>query len=64
MDEPTENELKRDFNALLHSRKDGTITVSNESDSVVKGEKVFVDNVMPKPRGGVKVVESAEMSRQ
>jgi hypothetical protein len=61
MDEPTENELRRDFNALMHGRKDGTITVSNESDSVIKGKKVFTDNTFPKPRGGVKVVESAEV---
>ena len=63
VEEPTEHELLRDAKALLHGRKDGTITVSNESDSVVKGKKVIIDNTMPKPRGGVKVVERGEVSR-
>ena len=48
MEEPTEMEMLRDAKALLRGRKDGTITVSNESDSVVKGEKVIIDNTMPK----------------
>ena len=62
MDEPTEHEMLRDFNALLHSRKDGTITVSNESDQVVRGKKVLVDETVPaKQHGGVKVVENAEV---
>ena len=61
MDEPTEHEVLRDAKALIHGRKDGMISVSNESDQVVRGKKVFVDETFPKPRGGVKVVESAEV---
>ena len=57
MDEPTEHEVLRDAKALLRGTKDGEISVSNESDSVVRGEKVLVDNTIPKPRGGVKVIE-------
>ena len=60
-DEPTEMELLRDTKALLRGSKDGTISVSNESDSVIKGKKVLVDHTFPKPRGGIKVVESAEV---
>jgi len=54
-------ELLRDTKALLRGSKDGMISVSNESDQVVRGKKVFVDNTFPKPRGGIKVVESAEV---
>ena len=61
MDEPTEHEMERDFHAMMRGTKDGQISVSNESDSVVKGKKVLIDNTFPKPRGGVKVVESAEV---
>ena len=61
MDEPTEMEMLRDAKALLRGRKDGQVSISNESDSVIKGKKVLVDNTFPKPRGGVKVVESAEV---
>ena len=59
--EPTEIEVRRDFNALMRGTKDGTITVSNESDSIIKGEKVLVDETVPaKRRGGVKAILSAE----
>jgi len=58
---PTERELRRDFNALMRGSKDGQITIRNESDGIIKGEKVVIDNVMPKPRGGVKVVERGEV---
>ena len=61
-EEPTERELERDFRALLRGTKDGEIVVRNESDHVVKGEKVIIDNTMPKPRGGVKVVERGEVA--
>jgi len=63
-DEPTEQELERDFRALLRGTKDGEIIVKNESDSIVKGEKVIIDNTQRKPRGGVKVVEKAEGNRE
>jgi len=65
MDEPTEHEVERDVRALLRGSKDGTVSVSNESDQVTRGEKVLVDHTVPaKQHGGVKVVENAEMSRQ
>jgi hypothetical protein len=59
-DEPTIPELERDVRALLRGSKDGQVTVSNESDRVIKGKKVVIDNTQRKPRGGVKVVESAQ----
>jgi len=55
--EPTIPEVERDARALLRGRKDGKILIENESDQIIKGEKVIIDNVMPKPRGGMKVVE-------
>jgi len=61
-EEPTEQEVMRDFRALMHGTKDGSITVRNESGKVVKGEKVVIDNTMPKPRGGVKIVERGEVT--
>ena len=61
-DEPTEQEVERDFRALLRGTKDGEIIVRNESDQVVKGEKVVIDNTQRKPRGGVKEVETGEVA--
>ena len=61
-EEPTIPEVERDVRALLRGSKDGTVTVSNESDSIVKGEKVIIDNTQRKPRGGVKVIETGEIS--
>ena len=59
-EEPTIPELHRDINGLFHDTKDGEITIRNESDCVIKGEKVIIDNTTRKPRGGVKVVERGE----
>jgi len=59
--EPTMHEVLRDTRALLRGKKDGTVTISNESDQVVKGEKIVIDNTMRKPRGGMKVVERGEV---
>ena len=42
--EPTIPEVERDMRALLRGTKDGEIIVRNESDRVVKGEKVMIDN--------------------
>ena len=64
-DEPTEHEVERDVRALMRGTKVGNISVSNESDQVTRGEKVFVDNTFPaKQHGGVKVMENGEISRQ
>ena len=51
-EEPTEQELEREFNARMHGRKDGKIVIENESDSVVQGEKTIMDHTYRKPRGG------------
>jgi len=59
-EEPTMHEVLRATDALLHGRKDGQITVRNESDSIIKGERVIIDHTKPKPRGSVKFVESIE----
>ena len=56
-DVPTKKQVKRDLNALQNGTKDGDLYVANESDTVVKGKKMVVDNTRPKPRGGLKVVE-------
>ena len=59
-EEPTIREVERDTRALLRGNKDGTVTVRNESDTVIKGEKVVIDNTQRRPRGGVKIVEERE----
>ena len=72
-EEPTEHEVLRDAKALLRGSKDGVVSVRNESDQVVRGEKVLVDHTFParvvdrstgREHGGVKVMENAEISRQ
>ncbi|MCL2119668.1 MAG: fibronectin type III domain-containing protein, partial [Planctomycetaceae bacterium] len=61
-EEPTIPEVERDMRALLRGTKDGEIIVRNESDRVVKGERVVIDNTeKATPRGGVKVVEKGEV---
>ena len=42
--EPTRKEVLCDVHALLRGTKDGEIIVRNESDRVVKGERVVIDN--------------------
>ena len=42
--EPTEKEVMRDLRTLLRGTKDGEIIVRNESDRVVKGERVVIDH--------------------
>ena len=58
---PTKQQVKRDFNGLQNGTKEGDLYVANESDKIVKGKKVVVDNVVPKQHGGMKFVESAEI---
>ncbi|MCL2349268.1 MAG: hypothetical protein FWC50_13545 [Planctomycetaceae bacterium] len=43
-EEPTIPEVERDVRALLRGAKDGEVVVRNESDRVVKGKKVIIDN--------------------
>ena len=50
--EPTMLEVERDARALMRGKKDGEVSVRNESDRVIKGKKVVIDNTYRKPRGG------------
>jgi len=59
--EPTQKQLKRDFNALLHGKRDGIITIENEHDKVIKGKHVVVDDTH-KAKGEWKATESGEIS--
>jgi len=59
--EPTEQEAKRDFHALQRGTKVGSLCLANESDKITKGKKTIIDNVVPKPREGVKVEEREEV---
>ena len=43
--EPTEHELKRDFNALLHGTKDGKIVIENEKPVVIEGKHKVIDEI-------------------
>jgi len=60
MDEPTEHEVERDLRALLRGTKDGEIIVRNESDRVVKGEKVIIDNTQKAQSSKFKVQSEGE----
>ena len=42
--EPTEHQLERDFRALLHGRKDGTVEIHNEADRLRKGHREVIDD--------------------
>jgi ribosomal protein S24E len=42
-DEPTEKELKRDLNALLHTKRDGKIVVENIKPKVSGGKHKVID---------------------
>ena len=50
-EEPTIPEVLRDVRGLMRGSKDGQITISNESDQVVKGERVIIDNTMSRTAG-------------
>jgi hypothetical protein len=41
--QPTEKELKRDVNALLHGKRDGQIVIKNVSPKVTAGRREVVD---------------------
>jgi len=63
-EEPTEQQLLRDASALMHGKKDGKIFIKNESDQVIRGKRVVIDNTMRKAagrkapsRGGARVVD-------
>jgi len=59
-EEPTEHQLERDFRALAHGRKDGTIVISNEADHVQKGHREVIDDTH-KARAEWKETESGEI---
>jgi hypothetical protein len=42
-DEPTEKELKRDINALLHSKRDGKIIIENVKPRASGGKHKVID---------------------
>jgi hypothetical protein len=44
--EPTEKQLKRDFNALLKSKKDGKIVIENVKPKLTGGKHEVIDEVL------------------
>ena len=42
-EEPTEKELKRDMNALLHGKKDGKIVIENIKPKISGGKHKVID---------------------
>jgi len=61
MAEPTEKEMLRDAKGLMHGTKDGDLILCNESDRIVKGNKVMIDNTFPaNQRASMKVTEEDE----
>jgi len=61
--EPTIHELERDVHALLRGSKDGKVAIENESDQIVRGERVLIDNTMRKPRGGSIIRETTKSTK-
>jgi hypothetical protein len=58
-EQPTIPETIRDVRGILRGTKVGSVYVSNEADSTVKGKRTIVDETRKKPKSGVKVVEHA-----
>ena len=58
--EPTIPEVERDLRALLRGSKDGEIIVRNESDRVVKGERVVIDETRKAQSSKFKVQSEGE----
>ena len=59
--EPTEKELEREFNSVLHKHADGEITIKNESPHMVGGVHEVVANVRKKGKRGAEIkVEEEE----
>jgi hypothetical protein len=44
--EPTEKQLKKDFNALLHSKRDGKIVIENVKAKLTGGKHKVIDEVL------------------
>ena len=58
--EPTQKEAERDFRAVARGKKVGKVVAINESDTIIKGKRMIIDETMPKPRNEVKVEESEQ----
>ena len=58
--EPTERQLKRDINALLHDHKDGKIVVENEKSHTEGGKHIVIDETH-RPAGEWKATEHGEI---
>ena len=58
--EPTERQLEKDFRALLHGHKDGTIEITGEADRVRKGNRTVIDDTH-KAHGAWRETESGEI---
>jgi spore coat polysaccharide biosynthesis predicted glycosyltransferase SpsG len=46
--EPTEKQVTKDFNALLHGKKDGEVEIENKSGHFVGGKHEVIDETFKK----------------
>ena len=53
--------LEREFRALLHGKREGSLYIANEGDKTAKGKRTVVDKTRKKSKGGVKVMEKEEV---
>jgi hypothetical protein len=60
-DEPTMEQMEKDFHSLLHGRADGKIEIINQRPKTFAGKRVFVDEVN-RGRAAVKVSAEEEVS--
>jgi hypothetical protein len=58
--EPTEKQLKKDFNALLHSKRDGKIVIENVKPKLTGGKHEVIDEVF-KTTAKIKETEEGEI---
>ena len=54
--EPTEAELNRDFNRLVHGKADGEMVIKNESPRMTGGVHEVADNVRKRGKRGAEIV--------
>jgi len=60
-DEPTEKQLKRDFNALRKGKKDGEITIKNVSPKTKSGKREVIDETF-KSKTSFKDIDEGSIS--
>ena len=60
-DEPTEKQLKRDFNALEKGKKDGEITIKNVSPKTTGGKREVIDETF-KSKASFKETDEGEIT--